>query len=160
MDAIVEQWKVYKITSSRRWGHNVYEVSNFALEGYESQHNQAYWRYEDFYGCGAGASGKENHIRYEKSKDIRQYIQDPFQQEEILLDKKDEMFENIMMSLRMKQGMNIHAFEKTFQTSFIDVYGEKIKPLMQKNLVEIENGYFRCSEQGFEIMNSILVELM
>ena len=29
MDAIVEQWKVYKITSSRRWGHNVYEVSNF-----------------------------------------------------------------------------------------------------------------------------------
>ena len=47
------------------------------------------------------------------------------------------MFENIMMSLRMKQGMNIHAFEKTFQTSFIDVYGEKIKPLMQKKLVEI-----------------------
>lgn len=29
MDAIVEQWKVYKITSSKRWGHNVYEVSNF-----------------------------------------------------------------------------------------------------------------------------------
>ena len=26
--------------------------------------------------------------------------------------------------------------------------------------IEIENGYFRCSEQGFEIMNSILVELM
>lgn len=56
--------------------------------------------------------------------------------------------------------MNIHAFDERFQTSFIDVYGEKIKPLMQKNLVEIENGYFRCSEQGFEIMNSILVELM
>ena len=156
-EADMYEWIVQKLNASF---YHQYEVSNFALEGYESQHNQAYWRYEDFYGCGAGASGKENHIRYEKSKDIRQYIQDPFQQEEIFLDKKDEMFENIMMSLRMKQGMNIHAFDERFQTSFIDVYGEKIKTLMQKNLVEIENGYFRCSEQGFEIMNSILVELM
>lgn len=156
-EADMYEWIVQKLNDSC---YHQYEVSNFALEGYESQHNQAYWRYEDFYGCGAGASGKENHIRYEKSKDIRQYIQDPFQQEEIILDQNDEMFENIMMSLRMKQGMDIHTFDERFQTSFIDVYGEKIKPLIQRGLVEIVNGYFRCSEQGFEIMNSILVELM
>ncbi|AEJ19448.1 radical SAM family heme chaperone HemW [Gracilinema caldarium] len=33
-----------------------YEVSNFAVPGYESRHNMRYWRMESWIGCGPGAS--------------------------------------------------------------------------------------------------------
>jgi oxygen-independent coproporphyrinogen-3 oxidase len=36
-------------------GYCSYEISNFARSGYESRHNLAYWRYQDYLGLGAGA---------------------------------------------------------------------------------------------------------
>ena len=41
----------------RSRGYRRYEVSNFALPGYESLHNQTYWRSLPYYGFGPGASG-------------------------------------------------------------------------------------------------------
>lgn len=137
-----------------------YEVSNYCLEGYESIHNSAYWNYEDFYGIGCGSSGKENHIRYDHTKSLQQYIQNPFQTIITELSKEDEMFEMVMMGIRLVKGMDIDLFEERFHTSFLDVYVDKIQPLLDKQLVEISDGYFRCTSKGYEIMNTILVELM
>ena len=39
-------------------GRPAYEISNYAKKGYESQHNLAYWRYEDYGGIGPGAHGR------------------------------------------------------------------------------------------------------
>lgn len=150
----------YLVSTLQQNGFHQYEVSNFSCGNHESMHNKAYWNYRDFYGISCGASGKENHIRYDKPKSIKEYINDPFKQNDIVLDLKDEMFEMLMMGIRFKKGMNLSLFQETFHQSFLEVYGEKIKPLLQKNLVEINDSYFKCTEQGYEIMNSILVELM
>ncbi len=141
-------------------GYHQYEVSNFSYGDHESMHNKAYWNYRDFYGISCGASGKENHIRYDKPRNLKEYLSDPFKQNEITLNQEDEMFEMLMMGIRLKKGMNLSLFQETFHKSFIDVYSEKIQPLLERKLVEINDSYFRCSEQGYEIMNSILVELM
>lgn len=39
-------------------GLDDYEISNYALPGFESQHNLAYWRYHDYVGIGPGAHGR------------------------------------------------------------------------------------------------------
>ena len=150
----------YLVSTLQQNGFHQYEVSNFSCGNHESMHNKAYWNYRDFYGISCGASGKENHIRYDKPRSLKEYINDPFKQNDIVLDLKDEMFEMLMMGIRLKKGMNLSLFQETFHQSFLEVYGEKIKPLLQKNLVEINDSYFKCTEQGYEIMNSILVELM
>ena len=38
-------------------GFTQYEVSNFAKKGFESRHNQVYWRQGNYVGVGAGATG-------------------------------------------------------------------------------------------------------
>lgn len=141
-------------------GYQQYEVSNYCLNGYESKHNSAYWNYEDFYGIGCGASGKEEHKRYDHTKNLKEYISNPIQTIDIPLLKEDEMFEMVMMGIRFVKGMDIDLFESRFHTSFLDVYGDKIQPLLNQQLVEIKDNHFRCTSKGYEIMNTILVELM
>lgn len=41
-----------------KFGLNQYEVSNFAIEGQESQHNLNYWRLGDYIGIGPGAASR------------------------------------------------------------------------------------------------------
>ncbi|MEG1463202.1 MAG: coproporphyrinogen III oxidase, partial [Anaerorhabdus sp.] len=50
-----------------------YEISNFCKKGYESKHNIHYWQYDDFVGLSIGASGKEEHCRYECTKNFEDY---------------------------------------------------------------------------------------
>jgi len=50
----------YEVTQSitRQNSLQQYEISNFALKGYESRHNMTYWRYRDYIGIGPGAHGR------------------------------------------------------------------------------------------------------
>ena len=45
-------------------GRKRYEISNFAVPGYESIHNLIYWENETYAGVGAGAHGYLNGQRY------------------------------------------------------------------------------------------------
>lgn len=150
----------YICETLQTYGFHQYEVSNFCLKGYESLHNTAYWNYDDFIGIGAGASGKEDHKRYDHTKSLKAYFEDPLKKEYIPLTKEDEMFEMIMMGVRLKRGMDIALFEERFHTDFFHQYEEKLVSLIDRGLVEIKDGYFRCTDAGFEIMNSVLVDLM
>jgi oxygen-independent coproporphyrinogen-3 oxidase len=48
---------LYEATEAATLAHGLarYEVSNYARAGFESRHNLAYWRYEDYLGIGPGA---------------------------------------------------------------------------------------------------------
>lgn len=141
-------------------GFHQYEISNFALEDKESLHNKAYWNYRDFYGISIGASGKEGRIRYDHTRNLAAYIKDPTMVKKIFLTKEDAMFEMIMMGLRLKRGLNLSLFSKTFGTTFNTVYGPKVDALVAKGLLVKEDAYCRASDRGFEILNSVLVDLM
>ena len=44
-------------------GYHHYEISNFALPGRESRHNQLYWSNKEYLGLGSGAAGYWQGIR-------------------------------------------------------------------------------------------------
>ena len=46
------------VEESAKYGLQQYEVSNFAIEGQESQHNLNYWRLGDYIGIGPGAASR------------------------------------------------------------------------------------------------------
>ncbi len=142
------------------YGFRQYEISNFALPGYESMHNTAYWEYEDFYGISCGASGKEKNIRYDNTRSLRSYLTDPLQREEILLSERDRMFETVMMGLRLKRGFSLSRFAETFGVPLTDAYGDKIREMIRQEMLETDGDRIRCTEKGFPVLNEILVCLM
>ncbi|MCH3961205.1 MAG: radical SAM family heme chaperone HemW [Solobacterium sp.] len=143
-----------------QYGFHQYEISNFALGDHESIHNKAYWNYQDFYGISAGASGKEGWHRYDHTRILAEYLKDPLKTQDIPLSRKEAMFEMIMMGLRLKCGVSRKLFAETFQEEIMDVYGEKAEKLIDQGLLEADPLYLKASDRGYEILNTVLVDLM
>lgn len=138
-------------------GYKQYEVSNFCKEGYESKHNLGYWNYDDFIGIGAGSSSKINHRRYTITKNINNYLnRKELYSEDINLTLSDEMFENVMMSLRTNRGLNLKLFKKRYHKDFKDVYQKAIEK-NQNNLV-FKGDYCLCN--NLAILNHILIDFL
>lgn len=132
-----------------------YEVSNFSKKGYESKHNIGYWKYEDFLGLSLGASSKVEDRRWTNTKNFNEYfINYNSKEEDIKLSIEDMMFENIMMSFRMKEGLNINEFNNKYKVDFIKKYSNVIN---DKNLF-IDNGYIRV--RNINILNNTLVKFI
>lgn len=137
-----------------------YEVANFCKQGYESKHNMTYWRYQNFYGIGLGASGKENHLRYDKMGTVDDYINHRMHIEYIELSKEEEMFENIMMSLRMKEGLNLKTFKQRYQIDFKEYYKKEIEDCLAHNEIFFEGDYMKVSEKAMFLLHDILIKFM
>lgn len=150
----------YAITFLKKYGYLQYEIANFAKIGEESKHNLMYWHYEDFYGIGCGASGKEQHIRYDNEKDLLAYCNGKKTRDEIVLTKEDEMFEFIMMGLRLQEGICMKTFEERFHISFEQVYQKVIHSLLEKKWILIENGYLKTTKIGMWLLHEVLLEFM
>lgn len=141
-------------------GFHQYEISSFCKPGYESKHNTAYWMYDDFIGLGLGASGKEHHCRYDHPVGFQNYLNDPTTVERIELSKEDEMFEMVMMGLRLKQGMSLSLFKERFGCDFIEVYRDALKFCLLKNWLVLQEDKVKATERGFEILNTVLEQFL
>ncbi len=150
----------YAISFLNSSGFQQYEISNFSKVGFESRHNQMYWEYNDFYGIGCGASGKEHHRRYDNTKNLNDYLHKGSLPTNIELDQKDEMFEMIMMSLRMKKGMNRSIFKKRFDVDVYDYYKEIIDRLVEQKLLVLDKERLHTTEKGFHLLNDVLVNFL
>lgn len=148
------------ITLLQQYGFQQYEISNFAKPKYASLHNQVYWRYEDFYGIGCGASGKDKRGRYENTSNLETYLQQGASSVYEKLDTKAQMFEMIMMSLRMKQGISRQAFFERFGKDISEVYGSIIEKQKEKGLLLVDEEKIWASERGFHLLNDVLVEFL
>ncbi len=138
-------------------GYSHYEISNFAKEGYESKHNLSYWRYEDFLGLSLAAASKFDHVRYENTHSFEEYFKGEDSYEEIVeLSKEEEMFENVMMSLRTKEGLDIEEFNRRYDTDLLKVYEKAIA--QQRENLKFVKGRMSVSRPG--ILNRILLDFL
>ena len=141
-------------------GYEHYEISNFAKEGYRSKHNQVYWRYEDFYALGPGASMKVNHQRKTWTRELRTYLREDAFDEVIDLEIKDEMFEFIMMGLRIREGITFERFYQRFNTPMSSVFKEAIQKARQEGLLEVTDLRIKATDTGFIMLDDILLHFM
>ena len=122
-----------------KYGYSRYEISNFALPGYESRHNTAYWRRRDYIGFGLAAASCVNGVRYQNTIRIDEYINGPGLddrfEEVTVLKPEDEMSEFMFLGLRMCEGVRAGDFLREFDKELTDVYGREIQRLVKEGLL-------------------------
>lgn len=155
-------------------GYCQYEVSNFAVPGYECRHNMAYWQHKNYIGIGCGATGTiyEDNIavRSTNINNIENYInfwvynkKDLVIEDIENIDSNTNEYEFFMMGLRTAKGIS----KKNYESIFNKPISENILNLFQKwknqNLAcikdEDSDTYFSLSKDGLLFLNLFLEQL-
>ncbi len=125
-------------------GFDWYEVSNWARPNGECRHNVAYWRNSSWWGIGPGAHSHFDGRRWWNVKHPHTYAQRvsanlaPMQDEEVL-SPEQQALENIMLGLRMKEG--ITRADVTCTDAVID-------DLVSRGLLEIDEHTLVLTRRG------------
>ncbi len=142
-------------------GYLHYEISNFCLPDKESRHNLTYWHYEDFVAIGPGASGKEGHRRYTVTKNIHRYLTEGIVfDEDIRLSTVDEMFEFVMMGLRLKKGIEKVRFSDRFGVTIEVVFKDAIVKNIEKGWLILSDTLIFPSDDGRLFLHDLLIDFM
>ncbi len=149
----------YEFTSDylKNIGFNHYEISNFAKDGYESRHNTKYWLLNDYLGLGPSAHSFINGKRYYFENDINSFFNG--NPPVFDCDGGDEE-EFIMLSLRLKQGLDLDELKSKYGESSVKRIIEKVSFLKEQGLVDYKNNIISLTEKGFLLSNTVISELI
>ncbi|MBR5306813.1 MAG: radical SAM family heme chaperone HemW, partial [Oscillospiraceae bacterium] len=109
-------------------GYKQYEISNFAKEGYQSQHNNIYWKLENYIGIGPSAHSCLNGERFYYPRDIHSFLTNP----RTVFDGKIDADEYIMLSLRLKSGLDLAQLKEKWGRELTALQIKKLKMLEQQ----------------------------
>lgn len=149
----------YILEQMKGAGFDHYEIANFARPGFESKHNLVYWDNDEYFGCGAGASGYLNGIRYRNRGPIQHYLkavrEGNARLSEEVLTKNEQMEEEFFLGLRKKSGVSLSRFEKKFETSFENIYGQVMRDLTAEGLVQLDGDRLRMTQKGLFLGDTV-----
>lgn len=141
-------------------GYQQYEISNFAQKGRACRHNIGYWRQKPYLGVGLAAHSYVDGVRFYNTEDLSEYLRGVTVAGRETLSPSDSRFETLMLGLRMTQGVRLKDFESLHGMTLQSAFGEKMKPLIKKELLEIKGGALKLTRRGMDVQNAVLVELM
>ena len=141
-------------------GYDHYEISNFALPGYQAQHNSAYWEHVPYIGLGPGAHSFLDGRRRWNKEDLSAYIEagrtDDFSalQAGEVLDKEQMTMEKIMLGLRTSKGVREDFLRENCSSSTLE------EALKNGNLVPSAGSCLRIPENRFFISDNIISSII
>jgi len=98
-------------------GYLHYEVSNWALPGFESRHNKGYWARRPYLGLGPGAHSFDGGERWRNEEGVTRYYERVEEgslprDDRAALSARDEVEERIMLGLRRARGLRRIELER------------------------------------------------
>ena len=148
----------YILKELEKNNYNHYEVSNFAKEGYQSKHNLNYWQNNEYYGFGLGAHGFISELRYENTRSFNTYLKGNYRFNELVLSKREDMENEVILGLRKLEGINIVDFFNKYKINIQDEFN--ITTLLKNGLLKIKDNNIYIPEEKIYIMNTILNEIL
>lgn len=143
----------------RKAGFRRYEISNFAKNNDFSKHNLVYWRDEEYFGAGLGASGYYHGMRYQNTKNLTKYLSREWLGEKDTLTKESELEDFFLTNLRLDDGFSLKVFKDRFGFDFLERYQKAFEDLSNKKLLINKDGRIFATDRGLEILDSLLLEL-
>lgn len=145
-------------------GYRRYEISNFAKAGYECRHNLNYWRNGEYLGFGVAAHSavrRKDWTRYANTETLEEHYRllargkRPLA-ETIKLLPADEMFECVMLGLRLTCGVSRAAFRARFGVDMADAFSDAMAQLRARGWVTETDGAIALNRKGLDLQNDAL----
>jgi len=159
-DAMAEFYE-YACSEFAAAGYGHYEISNWALPGFESRHNLKYWRREPYFGFGAGAHSFNGSQRWANAHDPAAYARTildgrfPTEQLERLTNGQ-ALEEELFLGLRQLAGIDLGDVELKHGTSL----RPRVEELLAQGLVEWDGARLRLSPDRLTVSNEVFVHLL
>ncbi len=134
-------------------GYHHYEISNYALPGYEAKHNTIYWQNGEYVGLGCAAAAYRGGVRRQNTPVLKDYIFDmlngksPLVFSEQLIGKA-RIGEGLMLALRLLDGVYLSDEQKAF-------FGPQIQKHIQNGLLTQDHKKVKLSKEGVYLANEV-----
>lgn len=145
-------------------GYRHYEISNFALPGYESRHNSSYWHDIPYLGCGAAAHSYNGESRSWNISDIKTYIEGinngaPFSEVEQLT-TAEQYNDTILTRLRTADGVPSDWMREKFGDKLTDYMLRNAAPHIAAGRLKEDNGILSLTREGLFVSDAIIRDLI
>ena len=141
-------------------GYEHYEISNFALPGYRSKHNLVYWRNEQYFGCGLGAAGYIDNIRYKNTTNLSNYLKGEYIEEKEELTDRDIEIYQVMLNLRTSEGLDLETYKILFNKDLYQEKKKEIDELLEQKYLYIHQNHLIPTYSGMMILDQIILKLI
>lgn len=137
-----------------------YEISAYAKPDKQAQHNLNYWQFGDYIGIGAGAHGKISSLdgrilRYWKTRQPNDYLNNQLRAGEQLLNNSELPFEFLMNALRLSKGVPSQLFSQRTGLP-LTLLQESWQTAQNKGLMLANPQRLATTEQGALFLNDLL----
>lgn len=161
-DEAIEQYS-YLTDTLRSHGFDRYEISNFAKNGYHSQHNTSYWEQKPYLGIGPSAHSYNGDTRQWNVSNNRKYLaaieQGTSYYELEHLSTYDRYNEYVFTALRTQKGISVSAMKDMFDDSIFSYFLQEVKVFIQNEFIAETNGNLVLTESGVSIADKIASDL-
>jgi len=124
-----------------------YEISNYAVPGYECRHNLAVWRGEDYTGIGEGACGREGLLRTRGLRNGKYDITS--------VSPEEDLKERTIFRLRTRDGLDASRFPE-----WIPNLDRFVGEGLLVRIPDTPSPIYRLTERGTEVCDTILSDLL
>lgn len=145
-------------------GYTRYEISNFSLPSYASRHNRKYWTAEEYLGIGVGAASYLQGERYQNPSGIHAYIKEVEEgrlpQQLVERTIKEDLFEQVMMGLRLLEGVDREAFLKRNGMDALAIAPKSMAKAQKNGLLCITPTNIAFTRKGLNVQNDVLSDML
>lgn len=154
------EYDMYKYIEEKLLEKNYhhYEVSNYAKKGYESIHNMCYWKNKEYYGFGLSSVSYIKNRRITNTKNIDNYIKGIFIKETHTEDELEQMENDIILGLRLIDGIDILEFEKKYNKKIKDIFN--INSYLENGMLNILDNKLKINKNYIYLSNEILTNIL
>jgi oxygen-independent coproporphyrinogen-3 oxidase len=174
-DAIAQMYET-AIERLEKAGLRQYEISNFARNDFQSQHNMRYWERRPYLGLGLDASSalrakdatskpaRKSELRYilrsKTVEDLKDYLSGPQPAEIAWLSPERQQEEAWFLGLRLNRGVQLAALKREFGDDAISRALKVVERLVKSDLVVSDGKTVRLTARGRMVSNDVFQEFL
>lgn len=160
----VEMYELGRTLTSRA-GLDQYEISSFAREGFQCQHNLSYWEGQGWHAAGPGAARFVDGRREVNHRSTTSYLrrmqsnQDPTAESEPISIRQYAR-ERAAFGIRMLAGIDIDALSQATGVDLRGECGDAITKCVEEDLIQESDHRIRLTERGILFADTVASRLL